>query len=223
MATLHPRSWFDRLTMSGDSPLTAVAIGILGGTFDPVHLGHLLVAEAARESLRLERVVFMPAGQPWLKAHRVLTPGHHRLRMAELAVADNPAFQASHLEVDRPGPTYTVDTLEVLRAELGPEVRLHFILGQDALLDFHRWKSPERVLELCRLAVVPRPGRQALEWEEIFTRYSLPVGQVTQLTAPQVDISGTDLRRRVTQGRSIRYMVPDAVAAYIREQGLYRG
>lgn len=200
-------------------------IGILGGTFDPVHLGHLLAAEAARESLGLERVLFMPAGQPWLKAHphaSGLTPGHHRLRMVELAVADNPAFQAGRHEVDRPGPTYSVDTLEALAAELGPGVSLYFILGQDALADFHRWKAPERVLELCRLAVAPRPGSQAPEWAEIFTRHSLPAGQVTLLEAPQLDISGTGIRRRVAEGRSIRYLVPNAVAEYIREQGLYR-
>ncbi len=200
-------------------------IGILGGTFDPVHLGHPLAAEAARESLGLERVLFMPAGQPWLKAHPHapgLTPGHHRLRMVELAVADNPAFQAARHEVDRPGPTYSVDTLEALAAELGPGVSLYFILGQDALADFHRWKAPERVLELCRLAVAPRPGSQAPEWAEIFTRHSLPAGQVTLLEAPQVDISGTGIRRRVAEGRSIRYLTPNAVAEYIREQGLYR-
>jgi nicotinate-nucleotide adenylyltransferase len=115
-----------------------------------------------------------------------------------------------------------VDTLEALRSQLGTQVQLHFVLGQDALGDFHRWKSPERVLELCRLAVVPRPGRPAPEWEELFTRHSLPAGQVTLLRAPLVDISGTDIRRRVAEGRSIRYHVPNAVAEYIREQGLYR-
>jgi nicotinate-nucleotide adenylyltransferase len=182
----------------------------------------LLVAEAARQALGLDRVLFLPAGQPWLKAHRALTPGHHRLRMVELAVAGNPCFQVACHEVDRAGPTYTVDTLEELRRELGADMPLHFILGQDALSEFHRWKSPERVLELCRLAVVPRPGGEASEWQEIFTRFSLPAGQVTLLTAPQVDISGTDIRRRVAEGRSIRYLVPDTVAEYIQEQGLYR-
>ncbi|MSQ06915.1 MAG: nicotinate-nucleotide adenylyltransferase [Dehalococcoidia bacterium] len=203
-----------------------MGIGILGGTFDPVHLGHLLAAESAREALGLERVLFMPAGQPWLKAYRGLTPGRHRLRMVELAVADNPAFQAARHEIDRPGPTYSVDTLEALRAELGPGVPLHLILGQDALAEFHRWRSPERVLELCRLAVVPRPGQEASEWLELFTRNSLPAGQVTLLapglTGPQVDISGTGIRRRVAEGRSIRYQVTNPVAEYIREHRLYQ-
>ena len=137
-------------------------------------------------------------------------------------MADNASFQAARHEVDRPGPTYAVDTLEELRGELGPHVSLHFILGQDALSEFHRWKSPERVLELCRLAVVHRPGIEASEWPEIFTRFSLPAGQVTLLTAPQVDISGTDIRRRVAEGRSIRYLVPNAVAEYIQQHRLYR-
>ncbi|MBM3943818.1 MAG: nicotinate-nucleotide adenylyltransferase [SAR202 cluster bacterium] len=196
-------------------------IGILGGTFDPVHLGHLIVGETARESLNLEKVLFMPAGQPWLKADRALAPAQHRLRMVELAVEDNPCFQVSRHEVDRPGPTYTVDTLEAMRAELGQDVPLHFIMGQDALGEFHRWKAPERILDLCRLAVYPRPGGAALEWREIFTRWSLPEWQVTLLRAPLMGISGTDIRCRAAEGRSIRYLVPDAVRDYIQKQGLY--
>jgi nicotinate-nucleotide adenylyltransferase len=182
-----------------------------------------MVAEAAREALGLERVLFLPAGRPWLKAHRALTAGHHRVRMVELAVAGNPCFAVARHEVDRAGPTYTVDTLEELRDELGADTPLHFILGQDALQEFHRWKSPERVLELCRLAVVPRPGQADLDWPAFFARYPQAAGRVVLLSeGPQVAISGTDLRRRVAEGRSIRYQVPGAVAEYIQEHGLYR-
>ena len=142
-------------------------VGILGGTFDPVHLGHLIVAEQARVRLDLDRVIFIPAGQPWLRAEQPATDGPDRLRMVELAVKSNPAFEASSQEVDRPGPTYTVDTLEVLKEEfsreLGPDTVLHCIIGMDALEQFHRWKNPERLVELCHLAVVNRPGHQPPE------------------------------------------------------------
>ena len=141
--------------------------GILGGTFDPIHLGHLLLAEEGREILALDKVLFVPAGQPWLKAGQPLTSAVHRLRMVELATADNPHFEALRWEVERPGPSYTVDTLERLRAETGAAVGLHFILGLDALADFPRWKAPERILQMANLAVVPRPGYRESDADSI--------------------------------------------------------
>ena len=201
-------------------------VGILGGTFDPVHLGHLIVAEQARVRLDLDRVIFIPAGQPWLRAEQPAADGPDRLRMVELAVKSNPAFEASSQEVDRPGPTYTVDTLEVLKEEfsreLGPDTVLHCIIGMDALEQFHRWKDPERLVELCHLAVVNRPGYQGVDVNEVVGRYPKAGTRLTLLNVPRIEISSTEIRKRVSEGISIRYLVPDSVEGYIREQGLYR-
>lgn len=202
--------------------------GILGGTFDPIHLGHLLLAEECREILALDKVLFVPAGQPWLKAGQPLTAAVHRLRMVELATADNPHFEELRWEVERPGPSYTVDTLERLRAESSADVELHFILGLDALIDFPRWKDPERILQRANLAVVPRPGYVA-EGDgdniiaEIKSRYPAYADRITWLAVASVAISATDLRRRVAIGQSIRYRVPAVVGEYVGEKGLYKG
>lgn len=197
-------------------------VGILGGTFDPVHLGHLIIAEEARERLELDRVIFVPAGQPWLKAEQPVAPVWHRIRMAELAVASNPRFQVASNEVERAGPSYTVDTLEELRQKLGAETTLHFIMGMDALEQFHRWKEPERLLELCHLVVVNRPGHQAVDVGNVMPRYPQASGKVTLLSAPRIEISSTDIRRRAAQGISFRYQTPEAVEQYILEHGLYQ-
>ena len=201
--------------------------GILGGTFDPIHLGHLLLAEECREILALDKVLFVPAGQPWLKAGQPLTAAVHRLRMVELATADNPHFEALRWEVARPGPSYTVDTLERLRAETGEDAEMHFILGLDALADFPRWKDPERILQLANLAVVPRPGYRESEGDCIVagikSRYPAYADRITRLVVASVAISATDLRRRAAIGQSIRYWTPAAVGEYIGEKGLYKG
>ena len=135
-------------------------LGILGGTFDPVHVGHLILAEEALSRLALDQLLFIPAGQPWLKAGQALSPAEHRLKMVGLAIASNPKLAVSRIEVDRSGPTYTVDTLEQLKQDLGEDVQLFFILGLDALEQFHRWEQPERIIELCQLAISSRPGFQ---------------------------------------------------------------
>ena len=201
--------------------------GILGGTFDPIHLGHLLLAEECREILELDQVLFVPAGQPWLKAGHPLTAAIHRLRMVELATADNPHFEVLRWEVERPGPSYTVETLEQLWAETSAAVELHFILGLDALADFPRWKDPERILQLARLAVVLRPGYRELDWNSIFegikSRYPAYADRITRLAVASVAISATDLRRRAAIGHSLRYRTPAAVGEYIGEKGLYKG
>ena len=200
--------------------------GILGGTFDPIHLGHLLLAEEGREILALDKVLFVPAGQPWLKAGHPLTAAVRRLRMVELATADNPHFEVLRWEVERPGPSYTVDTLARLRAETGVDAELHFILGLDALADFPRWKDPERILQLANLAVVPRPG-YAADGDNIVagikSRYPAYADRITVLAVASVAISATDLRRRAGVGQSLRYRTPAAVGEYIREWGLYKG
>ena len=198
-------------------------IGILGGTFDPIHLGHLLIAEESRITLGLERVLFVPAGRPWLKEGQPLTDAAHRVRMVELATASNPHFQVRRNEVERPGPSYTVDTLGELRAELGPDAELYFILGLDALESFHRWKEPERVLDLCRLVLVSRPGYSEEEREQLLARYQGRRDRICLLAMHNVDFSATEIRRRAAAGVSFRYQVTAEVEAYIRECGLYSG
>ena len=199
--------------------------GVLGGTFDPIHFGHLRLAGECLETLSLDKVLFAPAGEPWLKAGQPVTAGAHRLRMVELAVADYPQFGVLDWEVARPGPSYTVDTLARLRGEQGVDLEIYFILGVDALADFPRWKEPDRVLELARLAVVQRPGYGALVAAEVVAAVKARYGgygeRIELLTVAGLDISATDLRRRAARGWSLRYRTPAAVGGYVREWGLY--
>ena len=201
-------------------------IGILGGTFDPVHLGHLLIAEESRVMLGLDRVLFVPAGRPWLKEGQPLSEACHRVRMVELAIASNSHFRVVRNEVDRDGLSYTVDTLEEMGSELPPDSEFYFILGLDAFESFHRWKEPERILELCRLVVVSRPGYAEEERDQVMARYWARYGdgrdRICLLPVHNVDFSATEIRRRAAEGVSFRYQVPEAVEAYILEQGLYR-
>jgi nicotinate-nucleotide adenylyltransferase len=197
-------------------------VGILGGTFDPVHLGHLIIAEEARVRLNLEQVFFTPAGQPWLKEGQPVTAGSHRLRMVEMAVASNSFFKVLASEIDRSGPTYTVDTLEELQRSLGRDAGLYFIVGMDTLEQFHRWKEPEKLLELCNLVVASRPGHQGVDINNLVGRYPQAGERLVLLTVPRIEISSTEIRRRVGEGISIRYLVPEAVEQYIFEHRLYR-
>ena len=196
-------------------------LGILGGTFDPVHHGHLVAASESHYQLGLDRVLFLPAGTPPHKGGRAISTAHHRLRMLELAIAGRSQFGISRLDIERPGPCYTVETLQLLRAKLGPKPRIFFIEGTDSLADILTWHQPERLLELAELAVVERPGieidRQALERH-------LPglLARVHWLRMPHLEISSSDLRARVREDRPISYLLPPAVEAYIQEQGLYR-
>ena len=198
-------------------------IGILGGTFDPPHLGHLLIAETARVTLDLGSVLFLPAGEPWLKSGQRITPAAHRLRMVELAVADNPGFCVSDREIRRTGATYTVDTLRELRCAYPNDTQLYFIVGSDVLDLFHRWKEPEEILELCRLAVIERPGGPPDGVSALAERFpaSVESGAVLSVAGPRVDFSASDIRRILASGKSVRYQVPDAVAEYINEHQLY--
>lgn len=199
-------------------------IGVLGGTFDPPHLGHLLIAETARVALGLESVLFVPAGEPWLKSGQRITPAAHRLRMAQLATADNPDFCVSDCEVRRSGASYTVDTLRELRSTYRPETGLYFIVGSDVLDQFHRWKEPDAILGLCRLAVIERPGGPADGIGALSERFPDEVasGAVISVAGPRVDFSASELRRILAAGLSTRYQIPDPVAEYIAEHGLYR-
>ena len=202
-------------------------LGILGGTFDPVHLGHLALAEEVRETLDLARVLFVPAGDPWQKVGTDVTPGAIRYALVERAIADNPGFAASRLEIDRPGPTYTAETLAVIadaERAAGRDPDLWFILSAEALAGLPTWRDPERVLALARLAVVPRAD-DAEDLDAAAARFAADFpgegGRALFLPGPRLAISGTLIRARVAAGRSIRYLVPDAVAAKIREYALY--
>lgn len=194
-------------------------IGVLGGTFDPVHIGHLIVAEEAKVRLGLREVLFVPAGNPWLKSEGKVTAAVHRVEMVRRAIAGNPHFALCNLEVERSGPSYTVDTMTVLKQELGDEASLHFILGRDTLAELPIWKEPRKLLELCKLVVAPRLGSR--DWQHLESSIPELRERVIQLDMPVIGISSSGIRERVTQGLSIRYLVPEGVEAYIAQQQLY--
>jgi nicotinate-nucleotide adenylyltransferase len=198
-------------------------LGVMGGTFDPIHLGHLTVAEQTREALDLSAVLFVPAGDPVHKRDRTVTPAHHRLAMVELAVGDNPAFRVSRMELDRSGPSYAVDTMAELaaRAELEEREPPVFILSVEALWGFPTWRDPRRILDLCQVAVVPRRGTPGPDRAWLAAQFPGQEERFRFLDGPHLGHSATDIRSRVMTGRSIRYLVPPAVAAYIDEHGLY--
>lgn len=196
-------------------------LGVCGGTFDPIHMGHLFIAEEAGSRLELDRVLFVPAREPPHRQEAPEASAAHRLAMVRLGVAGNPRFEVSLLEVERQGPSYTVDTLKVLRkAEPGSE--LFFIVGMDSLADLAKWHDPAGILGLARLVAVARGGHE--EWDRRDLEAAVPEarGRVIVLPSPQLEISATDLRRRIADGRSCRYLAPDAVLAYIEQHGLYR-
>jgi nicotinate-nucleotide adenylyltransferase len=197
----------------------------MGGTFDPVHVGHLAVAEEARESIGLERILFVVAGQPPHKDPADVTPAADRLAMVALAIAGNGAFELSRLEVDRPGPSFSVDTLselDRLDQAAGRTPDLTLILSAETFADLPAWHEPERLLRLARVAVVPREGYAAPDPGWLARTVPGQEDRVDFLEGPRLGLSSTTLRARVAAGRSIRYLVPDAVAGYIAEHGLYR-
>jgi len=197
-------------------------IAVLGGTFDPVHNGHLIVAEEAMCRLNLARVLFIPAGQPRLKDAAPLASAEDRLNMVRLAIAGNPGYGLSDIELGRPGPSYTVDTIAELKARDYPADELYFIIGWDCLAEFPRWRQPSRLINLCRLAAVPRVGCDPPDLGALEAAIPGIKDRVVMLDEPRVDISASDIRGRVAAGRGIADLVPAAVAEYIRERGLYR-
>jgi nicotinate-nucleotide adenylyltransferase len=209
----------------GPRPVVAGSIGIFGGTFDPIHLAHLAVAEEAAEALGLERVVFVPAGEPPHKPGRPISAAAERLAMVELAVAGNARFAVDRLEVDRVGPSYTVDTLEAIRAArraAGASDEIALIMSAEAFLGLMTWREPRRVVELARLVVAPRAGYPEAGPEFLAAHLPDLADRATFLDSPNLRLSGSELRRRAADGRSLRYLVPDAVAAYIGDHALYR-
>jgi nicotinate-nucleotide adenylyltransferase len=198
-------------------------VGWLGGTFDPIHIGHLMAAEEARSNLSLDRVLFVPAATPPHKLGVTMSAADHRLAMVELAIADHPGFEASRIDLDRDGPHFTVHLLRLARAELGldPTETTWFVMGGDSLVDLPTWRDPTGIIAEARLAVISRPG-----YEPDLTGVARHVpglaARVDLVEMPLIGVSGTDIRRRVPEGRSIRYHVPAAVESYVHEHGLYR-
>lgn len=197
-------------------------IGILGGTFDPVHIGHLVVAKEVTDRLSLDEVVFIPAGQPWLKADSRILDAGHRVQMVRLAIAGKPRFRLSTMEIERAGPTYSVDTIRELRQKLGAGDELYFILGWDNLEQLPRWRQPELLISMCRLVAVPRVGFPVPELASVDEAIPGLIQRVIMLDKPQIDISASVIRQRVRQGLPISNLVPEAVEKYIKEHGLYR-
>ena len=201
--------------------MTPARWGILGGTFDPPHYGHLLIAEQTREELDLAGVLFLPAAQPPHKPDRPISPSHHRLAMLELAVADNAHFQVLRTEIDRGGTSYSVETLEQLTAERAGE-RFVFIVSVEAARQLPEWKNPQRLLELTEIAVVPRLGYPALEPNFAAAAFPRHADRFIAVDSPSLGHSASAIRARVAQGKSIRYLVPPEVEDYINMNRLYR-
>ena len=203
-------------------------IGILGGTFDPIHNGHLAVAEAARRCLGLDRVIFIPAGRPWLKAREIgrITDAEHRLAMVRQATADRSDFEVSAMEVERPGLTYTVDTLAELRstdAVASRRIEMYLILGMDSARELRRWHEPERLFEMCVVVAVSRPDTDDVTASSFERYFPAAANRFVLLRGPMLSVSATDVRSRVAEGRPIDDSVPATVEQYIRDHGLYLG
>lgn len=197
-------------------------LGIMGGTFDPIHYGHLVTAEGARHALALEKVIFVPAGRPPHKPNYGITEPWDRYRMTCLAVASNPFFQASTLEVDRPGPSYTIDTVRAI-SRLYAGAQIYFITGADALLEILTWKNFEMLLAICRFVAATRPGYCLYELFNKLDRLPDSLKQnILCMEVPALAISSTDIRQRVREGRPIKYLLPESVEEYILKNFLYR-
>lgn len=190
----------------------------MGGTFDPIHYGHLVTAEEALVQFNLDRVLFMPTGVPVRKSHRMVTSSEHRYLMTVIATASNPDFVVSRMEVDRPGLTYTVDTMLALRAEYGSSAELYFITGADAVWDILSWRDSDRLADVCTFIAATRPGYDLsrFEQDEVSRHINIEFMEV-----PALAISSTDIRTRIAQRRPVRYLLPEAVAAYVAKNRLY--
>ena len=203
-----------------NNPISSLKIGILGGTFDPIHEGHLLIAESARVCLHLDKVIFIPAGRPWLKSDRRVTSPGHRLAMVELAIRDNPHFEVSDIEIERPGPTYTVDTLSELRRSMAEGTELYLILGMDSIRELVRWHRPDLIFEMCVVVAVSRPGVANVSISELEREFPSSTGRLRIIDGPMVDTSATEIRFNASEDAPL-YGIPDSVRDYIREHALY--
>lgn len=201
-----------------DAGTRPIRLGVMGGTFDPIHHGHLVAASEVQSRFNLDEVVFVPTGEPWQKAGRKVSQREDRYLMTTIATASNPRFSVSRVDIERPGPTYTVDTLRDIRDARGPEVDLFFITGADALSKILTWKGAEELFDLAHFVGVSRPG-VTLGADDIA---HLPENKVTLLEVPALSISSTACRERVAQHLPIWYLVPDGIVQYIAKRGLYR-
>ncbi len=190
-------------------------LGVMGGTFDPIHHGHLVAASEVQAWFGLDEVVFVPTGQPWQKSEREVAPAEDRYLMTVIATASNPRFSVSRVDIDRPGPTYTIDTLRDLRADRGEGWDLYFITGADALQQIFTWRNLDELFELAHFVGATRPGHDLSDT-------GLPEGKVSLVEVPALAISSTECRERVSLGEPIWYLVPEGIVQYIAKRGLYR-
>jgi len=200
----------------------AMRVGVLGGTFDPVHMGHLIIAEEAQNKLGLSEVIFIPAGDPWLKAGSNITDGMIRLNMLKMALEGNPSFRIDTQEIDRKGPSFTVDTIVNLSSRLKAGSEIYFIIGLDALADLAKWKHPRHLADICCFATMKRPGYTALDLKALEVDIPGVSERIHILDNIQVDISSSNIRQRLYSGLSIRYLVPAGIKEYIESVNLYR-
>jgi nicotinate-nucleotide adenylyltransferase len=198
---------------------TVERIGIYGGTFDPPHIGHLMLAECAADALQLSRVLFVPAADPPHKRAKVVLASGHRVAMVHAAIADNPRFMLSEVDLNRPGPHYSADMVRLLHDRY-PTAELFFLIGGDSLADFPTWHMPAEILRYALLAVIHRPNTP-IDWSILTAKVPELIGHVIFIPAPEIAIASTDLRQRVHDGRTMRYQIPDTVIAYIRQNHLY--
>ncbi len=198
-------------------------IAVLGGTFDPIHLGHLAIAEEVRRLLALNEVIFMPAGCPYFKASAPISPATDRVKMLELATAGHSAYIISRLEVERLGPSYAVDSMMQIKKQLNPADELFFIMGWDSIMTLHLWHEVDRLISLCRIVAVPRPGYPQPNLTTLDSDLPGIAERTIVMERPLIDISATLIREKVYQCQSIDGLVPPAVADYIQGKGLYRG
>ncbi|MCY3990146.1 MAG: nicotinate-nucleotide adenylyltransferase [Caldilineaceae bacterium] len=207
--------------MRSEDSLSGKRIGVFGGTFDPIHIGHLILAVEARHQLRLDQIVLAPAGDPPHKPDSPISPLHHRLAMCRLAIADGNGIGISLIDAERPGPHYTSDMLRLLREKVGAEAKLYFLMGLDSLRDLPTWHEPEWLVHNCRLVALRRHDVK-IDWANLEAELPGVRERVIVLEMPELGIASSDLRERVRAGRPIRYQVPREVERYISEQSLYR-
>jgi nicotinate-nucleotide adenylyltransferase len=199
----------------GSASPRRLRLGVMGGTFDPIHHGHLVAASEVASLFSLDEVVFVPTGQPWQKSERAVTPPEDRYLMTVIATASNPRFSVSRVDIDRGGPTYTVDTLRDLRLVRGPEVDFFFITGADALGQIFSWRDADELVEMAHFVGCTRPGHT-------LTDPGLPLGKASLVEIPALAISSTACRERVRRGEPVWYLVPDGIVQYINKRGLYQ-
>lgn len=202
--------------------MTSPKLGVFGGTFDPPHFGHLILAEEARQQLGLDRVLWLPVGVSPFKKDLQISAPNHRVAMVQAAIRDNPAFELSRVDLERPAPQYSVDTVAILQQQF-PTARLYWLMGQDSLRDLPNWTRGEEFIHACEIAVLKRPGvtMDLMDLSSVFAAFPELATRLHWVNAPQMEIAAHDIRQRVKHHRSIRYFVPPAVAEYITHTGLY--